>query len=91
MSPVLRLLGNVIFHQVLNKNVLYLDVNIYGVSKSFILTLASDSAATRHVYTEGCLQHLLQPHEVWGLKGLKPSTAARNHNSEAGKNMAFSL
>jgi len=29
--------------------------------------------------------------EVLGLKGLKPSAAARNHNSEAGKNTAFSL
>lgn len=61
VSPVLRLLWNVIFPQEFNKNLLYLDVNVCGVSKSSILTLAGDSAATRDVYAEGSFQDLLQP------------------------------
>lgn len=50
---------------------------------------AGDTAAIRHVYSEGGLQDLLQPSEVLRLKGPNPSAAARNHNSEAGKNIAF--
>lgn len=29
------------------------------------------------------------PNEILGLKELKPSVVARNHNSEAGKNVAY--
>ena len=68
VSPVLRLLWNIIFHQVLDKNVLYLDVNVCGVSKSSILTFTGDSAATGGVYTEGSTQDLLQLQWGFGLE-----------------------